>query len=135
MHPSSRGRRSAPVLSDGDFRSLVRTSPPETRRLLLFLWRTGCRVPDAVALHWADVDWDHSCAILRPAVTKRRRPLVVHFDGVVMRLLAWLRRRDASAGPVFRTSRGYACRRGVRHSRLVSRFRNSFIRRTLGGGA
>jgi integrase len=68
------------------------------RRVLIFLWYTGCRPSEASCLTWDKIDFKKRIAIIKEHKTSRTQktpqPRVIPLHPIVLRLLAWIQRQD-----------------------------------------
>ena len=89
----SQGDRIEPM-SEKDFRRILSDASPEFRRVLLFLWWTGCRPLELCSLKWSFIDIEKAVAVLREHKTahsrKDRLPRVIVLSEKAIRLLTWL---------------------------------------------
>jgi integrase len=103
MKPGKRRSRQR-VLTDAEYRALLRGAHPAFRRILIALRWTGARPCELRAATWADVQYDDG----RPArivltkhktatTTKTPRPRVIWLVGPMPRLVAWLGREAGGA--------------------------------------
>lgn len=151
---SNLGMRFPPeVLSDAEARRLIDAcgrcslARARNRALLLFLYRTGCRVSEALQIREKDIDLDRCCA--RLLYCKGGGSRVVGIDKAACdELRAWLQRRstslpvhaDRSRAPVFCTESagpllpGYVRRlmpRLARDAQIAKRVHAHGLRHTL----
>ncbi len=121
------GERGKPM-SEEHFRMLLRDTTPEFRRVLLFLWWTGCRPGELSALQWSFIDVKRSVAVLHSHKTahsrKDRAPRIICLPEKAIRLLAWLGRTTLDQAHVFLNAYGRPWDRrslGLRMYRLRQR--------------
>jgi integrase len=106
-----RGRSRTRVLSDEEFRTLLRHSDPAFRRFLLALRLTGCRPGELRNLRWSAVDLHRGLWIIQDhkTITRQRDPMprVVPLCRPVVLLCRWLLVRNTAGGEcVFLNARG-----------------------------
>lgn len=98
------------VMTEGEFRSLLRASRSDFKVFLFSLWMTGCRPKEARLLTWDQVlegRW-----VLRQHKTSHQsdRPRVIYLTPPMRRLMVVLRRRHEASGAtdrhVFLNGRG-----------------------------
>lgn len=92
-------KRRRRAMSDEDYQSILRASPPHWRRFVIFLRFTGCRTIEGCSLRWDDVDLAKGVAILQKHKTARKtgKPRIIPLPPVVIKLLVWMRQhRQAS---------------------------------------
>jgi integrase len=98
------GERGKPM-SEEHFRMLLRDTTAEFRRVLLFLWWTGCRPGELCALEWGFIDTERQVAVLEKHKTARSRkdraPRIICLPEKAIRLLAWLARTTLDQTHVF----------------------------------
>jgi integrase len=82
------------AMTEQQFRHLLRGSAALMRRVLLFLWWTGCRPGELCKLQWKFIDVEKGIAILRVHKTARSRkdraPRIIVLPEKAIRLLCWL---------------------------------------------
>jgi integrase len=82
------------------------------RRMMAFLWETGCRVGEAIAMTWGQIDFEKSIVVLIHHKTVRKSGLqrTIAFPPKIKRLLLWMlrhmRRRPQPDDLVFLSGRG-----------------------------
>lgn len=83
-------------MTAAEFKTAMRYSSPDFRRVLFFLKWTGCRPCEMSSLRWQDVDFERSIARLQDHKTKDKigRPRFLLLLPAVVRLLRWLQRRS-----------------------------------------
>ena len=86
--------------------ALLAHANARVRPLLTFLFCTGARLSEAIALEWDDVDLQHARAVLRNGKNGRDR----HVD-LCPRIVATLANLPGRNGPVFRHRKGAAYRK------------------------
>jgi integrase len=99
MKPGKRRSRQR-VLTDAEYRSLLRGAHPAFRRILVALRWTGARPCELRAATWADVQYDADGRPARIVLAKHKtattaktpRPRVIWLVGPMPRLVAWLMR-------------------------------------------
>ena len=102
---NARGR----ILTDHEFRVLVRNSSTDFKLLLFVLRETGCRPKEARTLRWPEVFADRWEMKEHKTAKKTKRPRVVHLNATMRRLMEVLRRRAKDPdGHVFLSGRGKA---------------------------
>jgi integrase len=100
MKPGKRRSRQR-VLTDAEYRSLLRGARPAFRRLLVALRWTGARPCELRAATWADLQCDADGKPLRIVLTRHKtattqktpRPRVIWLVGPMPKLVAWLGRQ------------------------------------------
>ena len=116
VHASRRGWCARPVfdlprerkgrtrfLLPSEAEALLTHASAAPRRVFHFLLLTGCRMGEALALDWADVDLRGAKVILHDGETKTGRRRVISLCPAAVALLAGLEHRE---GRVLRTARG-----------------------------
>ncbi len=92
---------------------LHRPSSRAFRRLFCFLWETGARVGEAMAMRWSDVDLNKSIVTLyyHKTVRKSGDSRIIAFPAKIKRLFVWTLRhsriRPKPEDHVFLNGRGY----------------------------
>jgi integrase len=68
------------------------------RRILLYLWLTGCRPSEAAVLTWDNVDFERRLVTLKEHKTSRTqktpRPRIIPLHPVLVKRLRWIERQD-----------------------------------------
>jgi integrase len=108
MPREARGRTT--FLMPDHVEALIAAAAPHIRPLLVFLICTGCRLGEALAIDWSQVDLPGARVILFPDQTKARVQRAVHLTPRAIADLAGLPGRD---GHVFRAPHGEAYRQSV----------------------
>jgi len=86
-------------LLPGEAQRLVSASAPHLRSLLIFLFGTGARLGEALALDWRDVDLQGARALFQPYNTKSGRRRIARLPPTAIAALGSLPHRE---GRVFR---------------------------------
>ncbi len=97
-------------VTEAEFRSLLRASAAYFRRLLMFLWYTGCRSGEARQICWDEVDWEAGMVVKQKHKTRKktRKPRVIVLVAETMALLKSMYREaqraqgGKPAGEIFR---------------------------------
>jgi integrase len=116
------GKRGEPM-SEEQFRFILRNVSAEFRRVLLFLWWTGCRPIELCQLKWEFIDAKRGVAILREHKTAHSRKdggaRIICLPEKAMRLLIWiLHDQGAAQDYVFLGFRGQRWRRDMLSCRI-----------------
>jgi len=82
-----------------EYQGVLRHSPPPFRRFVIGLRFTGCRPGELAKATWGDVDFNRACIILdqHKTVKKTGKPRVIILHPVMLKLLAWQRRRSMAS--------------------------------------
>jgi integrase len=92
----SQGERGQPI-AEADFRSLLRASPPELRRPLLFMTWTGGRPCEVCSMTWDQIDCNAGVVIQKKHKTAKSRrdkaPRQIYLTDASVKLLIWIRKR------------------------------------------
>ncbi len=95
-------------MSHAEFQALLRASGGKNwkkptpgarfRRILLYLWLTGCRPSEAAALTWDNLDFERRFVTLKEHKTSRMQktpqPRVIPLHPVLIKLLRWIQSQD-----------------------------------------
>jgi integrase len=89
------GLRGKPLPADA-FQRLMRVSPPQFRRVLVFLRWSGARPGELMKLTWQDYDDERKCFVRHTHKTskKTRKPRTIVLHPVCFKMVEFLRRRQ-----------------------------------------
>jgi integrase len=115
------------IISPETFQKIHETSRPDFRRLLEFIWRTGCRPHEVVRIKIRHVDLSLRRIVFPPSEAKgKRHPRVIYLDDRAIEIV-----RDAAksrtSGFLFRNAHGKQWHRNI----IRCRFRR--LRDKVGG--
>jgi integrase len=94
----SEGRPRQGFVEDVQFAKLLAALPPRLRPLILFLYRTGCRLGEATEIDWTQVDLKAGTVRLAGDQTKSGEPRTLPLPDA---LIEMLRKKKPKKGPVF----------------------------------
>ncbi len=86
------------AMEPAHYQALLRHSSPAFRRLVVFLRYTGARGGEAISATWEDFHAERCCIQLTQHKTMKKskgKPRVIMLPAVALKLLAWIKRRDA----------------------------------------
>lgn len=123
---------------------------PDLYALVDWCWATGCRISEALALRWGDIDWENRQAIVRGKGNKER--VVLFHNEAAKSLRVWQRAGQGSqasqtpswspTGAIWERSRqayDQALRAAARRAKIggvhFHALRHSFATQMLDGGA
>ena len=86
-----------------EYRAILRVAPPYSRRLIVFLRLSGGRPGEARTLRWSQIRKEVRAIVQGQHKTAHtsRAPRRIHFNGPLLKLLAWLGRNKAHPTFVF----------------------------------
>lgn len=89
-----------------EFQALLRNSPALLRRLYVFIRFSGARPGEARSLRWTEILEEVQAIVQQQhkGAWRNHGPRRIHFNDVILKLLAWLR-RDRDANPTFMRGR------------------------------
>jgi integrase len=93
------------VMTDAEFRALLRNSNCDFKLLLFALKETGCRPKEACTLKWEQVQLDRWVLQQHKTANKIHKPRVIYLSAPMRKLMLLLRRRGTGSN-VFLNSRG-----------------------------
>ena len=133
--PQGNVKRELPVYLEADFiDSVIERMPPGVHRMLItFLWMTGVRVSEALAVRVRDLDFANFTARIRWLKSRRwnERVIPIHPDlAAVLRFYAAAMRADDLLFPISRVRAFQVCKRwlGVSPHKLRHSFAVHYLR-------
>jgi integrase len=107
------GRPREGFIEDDAFAKLLAWSPPRLQPLLLFLYRTGCRLGEAKKIQWSQVDLDAGTVRLVGDQTKSGEPRTLPLPDTLLEMLRAQKPKQGLVFPVgnFRKSWISACKK------------------------
>ena len=114
-------------VTEAEFRSLLRASAAYFRRLLMFLWYTGCRAGEARQIRWEEVDWDNGMVVKQQHKTRKktRKPRIIVLVAETTALLKSMYRDAQRAaggkptGEIFRNKFGRPWRKETLDTKIL----------------
>ena len=92
------GRPRQGFVEDQEFAKLLRALPPRLQPLILFLYRTGCRLGEALQIEWSQVDLKTGMVRLAGDQAKTGEPRTIPLP---IALVEMLEAQKSNEGPVF----------------------------------
>lgn len=105
------------VMSDAEFRAVLKASKPDFKQLLFSLRMTGCRPKEARTLTWDMVGEDRWVLGQHKTAHKTHKPRVIYLTAPMKKLMQMLK-THATNGHVFLNARGKAWTRNAIRLRI-----------------